>query len=176
MARWRDIKNKKENKDNKQNTESTQDNTILAPTLTKIKSFITDMFMLMMPLSYFTTYFILDGKNDFQANEIAKWGVSIAFGIVSMIFWNKSGQTPGYKAYEVKIVDKDTHENISYMQGTIRYIIFIVSYSILFGMLVPLFRKDKQSLHDMLSDSCVISFPNTNPDKDTEKEEGTLKT
>jgi uncharacterized RDD family membrane protein YckC len=39
-----------------------------------------------------------------------------------------------------------------------------VSYSILFGMLVPLFRKDKQSLHDMLSDSCVISYPNTNSD------------
>jgi uncharacterized RDD family membrane protein YckC len=158
MARWRDIKNKKQ-KTNKTEANPIQD-IQYAPILTKIKSFITDMFMLMMPLSYFTTYFILDGKNDFQSNELARWGVSLMFGIVNMIFWSKTGQTPGYKAYEIKIVDSKTMQNITFFQGIIRYMVFIISYSLLIGMVVPFFTKNRQSLHDILSGTCVIMYAN----------------
>ena len=155
MARWRDIKHKR-NLDNNLDKQSQEFEFKFAPNIIKVKAFLTDMFMLMMPISYFTTYFILDGKNDFQSNDLAKWGVSIAFGIVNMIFWYKSGQTPGYKAYDIKVIDNHSHKNISFIQGTIRYLIFIMSYALLFGMIVPIFRKDSKSLHDLLSDSSVV--------------------
>ena len=171
MARWRNIKNKKQSNNTNTTKESKtkEDNIQYAPIITKIKAFITDMFMIMMPLSYFTTYFILDGKNDFQSNDLARWGVSIAFGIVSIIFWNKTGQTPGYKAYEIKLVDSLTLKNISYIQGVNRYIVFLVSYTLLIGFFVPFFRKDRKSLHDIVSGSCVIDFPNEQTQTNTKK-------
>jgi len=101
---------------------------------------------------------ILDGKNDFQSNDLARWGISIVFGVINIIFWHKSGQTPGYKAYDIKVVDSSNMQNISYYQGFNRYIVFIVSYSLLIGLFVPLFRKDKKSLHDLVSRSYVIKI------------------
>ena len=74
----------------------------------RIKAFIVDMFMIMMPIMYTTTYIVMDGKLDFQTNELARWATAVIYGIVVISFWKISGQTPGLKAYDLKLVESES--------------------------------------------------------------------
>ena len=63
MAKWRDVKHKKNS--SLENT-TTEDSLIICASIpSRIKAFIVDMFMIMMPLAYLTTYIFMDGKDDF---------------------------------------------------------------------------------------------------------------
>ena len=99
MARWRDVKNGKvtSKKPKKDIPLSAQCTSIL----NRIKAFITDMFMIMMPIMYITTYIIMSGKDDFQSSQVARWITMFIFGLIVVIFWVRTGQTPGYKAYSL---------------------------------------------------------------------------
>ena len=80
----------------------------------RIKAFITDMFMIYAPILYIITYVFLDGKDEFQASQLAPFiGVSV-YGVVYALLVSKLAQTPGKKAYIIKIVDAKTHKNISF--------------------------------------------------------------
>ncbi len=122
----------------------------------RIKAFITDMFMIYIPILYTITYLFLDGKDDFQSSQLAPLiGVAI-YGIIYAIFVSRLGQTPGKKAYQIKIVDNATHKNIGFFRAIFRFLSFLVSATFLLGLLLPLFRKDNRSLHDLMSNTIVI--------------------
>jgi uncharacterized RDD family membrane protein YckC len=125
---------------------------------TRVKAFITDMFMIMMPIMYITTYIILDGKDAFQQSEIARWSGMFLYGIISIAFWVKAGQTPGKRAYDIIIVDVQTKQKIGFAKAILRYFAFLFSAVSMIGLIVPLFRKDKKSLHDLLSGTMVIDI------------------
>ncbi|MCW8894895.1 MAG: RDD family protein [Sulfurimonas sp.] len=74
-------------------------------------------------------------------------------------FWVKfDGATPGKKIMKIKIVDADTLQTIDYKQGTIRFLGYILSSIIfLFGFLMVIFRKRKQGLHDIVSNTIVVN-------------------
>ncbi|VAY87578.1 Putative integral membrane protein [hydrothermal vent metagenome] len=127
-----------------------------APINLRIKAFITDMFMIMMPIMYIATYIILNGKDDFQSNNIAKWLTMFSYGLIIIIFWTNKGQTPGFKAYNIKLINQKTKENLNFIQATIRYIMFIISAISIVGILLPFFRKDKKTLQDLTTNTCVI--------------------
>ena len=119
----------------------------------RIKAFITDMFMIMMPIAYLTTYVIMDGKDDFQGSSLARWGISIIFGIIVILFWYIKGQTPGYKAYSIALVDSKTDQKPSFVKIFFRYIAFLISATSIVGILLPFFRKDKLTLQDLLTNT-----------------------
>lgn len=122
----------------------------------KIKAFITDMFMIYAPILYVITYLVLDGKEDFQASQLAPLiGVSV-YGLIYSILLTKSGQTPGKKAYGIKVVDAKTFKNLSFTKAVLRFIAFLFSATIVVGLLLPFYRKDKKALHDVLSSSVEI--------------------
>ena len=162
MARWRDIKkgkvNKKSNasldKDNKM--EKDNDFIISATPLFRIKAFITDMFMIMMPIMYITTYIILDGSEAFKGSEDARWITMIIYGITTIIFWIKTGQTPGFKAYDLKLIDDNTKKEVSIGIAIARYSMFLISAVTIVGAILPFFRKDKKTLQDILMQTSVI--------------------
>lgn len=150
--RWRDLKQGK-NSAKKETIES--DNTRYATYPQRIKALIVDLFMLYMPILYIMTYFVMDGKDDFQGSTLAPLISWTLYGIIYSIFLCKSGQTPGKKAYDVKVVDKDD-ERISFLKAYMRYILFLFSAAIVVGVLMPLFRKDKKALHDMILGTKLI--------------------
>ena len=155
MARWRDIKKGKESQ-SKKKIEGEEPSFICATILSRIKAFITDMFMMMMPIMYITTYIVLDGKDDFQSNETARWITMLIFGIITVVLWVKKTQTPGLKAYSLKIIDSNTKNNISFSKGLIRYFLFLISCVSIIGVILPFFRKDKKTFQDLATNTCVV--------------------
>ena len=122
----------------------------------RIKAFITDMFMIYAPIMYILTYLILGGKDEFQASTLAPLIATTIYGVIYALFLSKTGQTPGKKAYEIKVVDYKTQEKISFFKAFIRFIAFLFSATILIGLLLPIFRKDNKMLHDLICSTIEI--------------------
>ena len=124
----------------------------------RIKALITDLFMIYAPILYIITYLFLDGKEDFQASQLAPLiGVSI-YGLIYAMLVAKFGQTPGKKAYIIKIVDSNTHKNIGFFRAFIRFIAFLFTATTLLGLFLPFYRKDKKALHDLIVNTSVIAL------------------
>jgi len=157
MARWRDTKKGKNS-----STDIKKDETIIfglcASPLDRIKAFITDMFMIMMPIMYITTYVILDGKESFQGSEIARWATMILYGFIVVILWVKKGQTPGFKAYDLKLIDDKTQQTLSVGKAILRYIMFVVSAVSIIGFVIVFFRKDKKTFQDLVMQTSVVKI------------------
>lgn len=151
--RWRKIKQKASRGEQEIKKESVQYGAF-AP---RIKAFIVDLFMIYTPILYLITYVILGGKEEFQASQLAPLSGVVLYGIITVAFWVKTGQTPGKKAYNLKVVDEKTHKLLSFKQATWRFVVFLISATTVVGILLPLFRDDKRALHDLLSNSCVIN-------------------
>ncbi len=152
--RWRDIK--KGEKPKKQ-----EEKKIIpyASIPDKIKAFLTDMFMIMMPLAYTVTYIIMNGREDMQSSLVGRNSLWIVYGIIMILFWSIKGQTPGYKAYNLKLIDEKTKDKPSFLKSFLRYIYFVISSTIIVGEIIAFFREDKKTLHDLLSGTYVIKLP-----------------
>ena len=149
--RFRNIK-----KQNKQIKTTPKPKYVYAKYSDRIKAFITDMFMIYAPILYITAYVFMDGKNDFQSSEIAPLlGVSL-YGLIYAFFVSKFGQTPGKKAYELKIVNDKNGEYIGFFKSIFRFIAFLFTATTLLGLFLPFYRKDKKALHDLLSGTIVV--------------------
>jgi len=157
MARWRDTK---KGKITKKTTEDKQEHEVVlnqsCSPLFRIKAFITDMFMIMMPIMYVTTYLILDGKDSFQGSEMARWITMGLYGLIVIIFWVKKGQTPGFRAYDIILVNDKDKKTLGVVTATLRYFMFIVSAISILGVLLPFFRKDKKTFQDLVMHTSVI--------------------
>ncbi len=150
--RFREIK-KKQAKQKKQ-----KDCIVYARYVDRIKAFITDMFMINMPILYFTTYVILNGKDDFQSSSLAQFLAVVAYGVVYALFLSKTGQTPGKKAYGIKVVKADTKELLNPLMAFLRFFAFSISAFTIIGVLLPLYNKRKRALHDILLNTIEIEI------------------
>lgn len=160
MARWRDVKKGKIDQSSITKSKSlSTPSVIYASALDRIKAFITDMFMIMMPIMYITTYVVMDGKDSFQSSNGAHWITMAIFGAIVIAFWNIKGQTPGFKAYSLKLVNSSTMENLTILQALWRYLMFLVSAVSVLGSFMIFFRKDKKTFQDIVSNTCVIKIP-----------------
>ena len=154
MARWRDIKKNKAQKN--QNQQDSFIYGLCASPLHRVKAFITDMFLIMMPIMYITTYIIMDGKDSFQGSEIARWVTMIVYGAIIVAFWVKKGQTPGFKAYDLILIDDKTQQTLGVVKATLRYIFYIISAVSIIGFIIPFFRKDKKTFQDLVMQTSVV--------------------
>ncbi len=161
MARWRDIKKGKIVDYQKSNTKEMGKISLNASVLTQIKAAITDLFMLVMPLMYISIYLILGGREGFSQNMAIGWGyILIPYLIISVIFLMIKGQTPGLKAYEIKLVNKKNNKAINIFQAIIRQSISLLTTISIVGLLFPFFRKDHRTIQDIIASTTVIDFPN----------------
>jgi len=154
--RFRDIK--KGNLSNKENNNSPIKSSIdYAPIGLKMKAFITDLFMLLMPLMYISTYLLIGSLQEFQEHRVEGWLYILIpnFIIVFLFFW-KSGQTPGCRAYDIKLVDSKTLREAHPLAIILRYYFEIISIISIVGLFIPFFRDDKKALHDLLSGTVLI--------------------
>jgi uncharacterized RDD family membrane protein YckC len=160
MSRWRDAKRNKIDASSNDSKKDNLESEICSPIPPRIKAFIVDMFMIMMPLAYATTYIFMNGKEDFQGSEEARWSLSIIYGLIIIVFWIAKGQTPGLKAYNLKLIDAKTKEKISFAKAVLRYICFIFSAMTIVLAFLPFFRKDKKTFQDLVSNTLVIKTTN----------------
>jgi len=153
MARWRDIKQGK-TPPKKLNIPSF----IIAPLVYRVKAFITDTFMLLMPLMYVVFYLIMGSREEFAEHMIAGWMyIFVPHFFIIVGFWFVKGQTPGYKAYSIKLVDQNL-QRPNLFKLLVRYFAFIPSAMLVFGLFLAITRKDKKTLHDLISGTMLIQI------------------
>lgn len=151
--------------------EKNRPNVTYANFASRMLSFFTDIFMIGMPISIFIT--ILFGKEqmnqtsaiDLLANpemhhEAPDPTVSILQIVLMMgafiLFWHLNGQTPGKRFTKTKVVDAKTFTKPSLFQLILRFLGYFLSFITIIGFFTGLFRRDKRTLHDLLSRTCVI--------------------
>ena len=124
----------------------------------KIKALITDLFMIYAPILYVIAYVIMGGKDAFQSSQIAPLAGVLLYGLIYAVLVAKFGQTPGKKAYNIKVVDDKSFKNISFIRAFARFVAFLFSATIIIGLLFPLSRKDKKALHDIVCHTVEIEI------------------
>jgi len=149
--RWRKLKQHK-----KQSKQEQKPTIPYAGIADKIKAFITDMFMIYIPILYIITYLVMDGKDDFKASSFGPFFGVLLYGLIDAIFISRTGQTPGKKAYTIQVVDINSLQKISFLRAFWRFIVFVLVASTIFALLVPFFRTDRRSLHDLLTRTTLI--------------------
>lgn len=123
----------------------------------KAKAFLTDAFMLAMPIMYIVFYLVMGGRESFAEHKALGWlYILVPLVLVQTIFMYKTGQTPGYRAYDLTLVDEDTGEKPSLFFIVFRNLCAILSLFTFFGWILMFFRKDHKTLHDLLSGTAVV--------------------
>lgn len=129
---------------------------VYAPYSYRIKAFITDLFMIYVPILYVITYLVMGGKDEFLSSQLAPFFAVLLYGIIYALLLSRFGHTPGKKAYEMIVVDDKSGERISFARAAFRFVMFLFTATTLLGLLVPLYRKDKKALHDLICKTIVI--------------------
>jgi len=132
-----------------------------ASNATKAKAFLTDVFMLLMPILYIVIYLIMGGLEEASHERLLAWGYAITpFLLILTLFMLKDeGRTPGMRAQGLKVIEFHTLNKPSFFSIVFRNITLVFTLFIPIFWLFSFFRKDKQSLHDLLSATCVIVDP-----------------
>jgi len=123
----------------------------------KLKAFLTDSFMLLMPIMYAVFYLVMGGREGFAAHKALGWlYILLPLVLVQTAFMVKSGQTPGYRAYDLEVVDAHTGKRPGLGLILFRNLAAILSAATLFGWAMMFIRKDRKNLHDLLSGTVII--------------------
>ncbi|QOR01131.1 MULTISPECIES: RDD family protein [unclassified Campylobacter] len=122
----------------------------------RFKAFLIDLFLLYVPILYLF-YFTLGSKEAFLNNQFIIFLCSLIFGILQALFLTKKAQSPGLKAYDLYLVDLKNGHKLNFFRILLRYIFFVVSFGFLIGFLVSFLRKDSLALHDILSQSAIVT-------------------
>ena len=132
----------------------------------RAKAFLTDMFMIFMPFMYAVIYLVMDGREGASGEKLLAWTyVMVPYLLILTFFmWKDEGRTPGARSQGLKVIEFHTLEKPSLFSIIFRNLTLPFSLFIPLFWLVPLFRKDGRTIHDLLSATCLIVDPN--PPKD----------
>jgi uncharacterized RDD family membrane protein YckC len=123
---------------------------------TRSKAFITDSFMLLMPIMYIVFYLVMGGREGFAANKMLGWVyILVPLVFVQIVFLAKNGQTPGMRAYNIKLVDSGTMRHPTFVQVVIRQILAPFS-RLLFGWIFMYLRHDHRQPQELISRTALI--------------------
>jgi len=126
----------------------------------KLKAFLTDSFMLLMPIMYIVFYLVMGGREGFAEHKALGWlYILVPLVIVQTIFMVKTGQTPGYRAYDIEVIDESTGERPSLFLLLFRNLTATLSMATIFGWMLMFFRQDRKNLHDLLSNTAIVKKP-----------------
>ena len=157
MAKWRDVKQSRiqNEKSFESNVKSKKND--LASLPSRFKAFLTDSFLITTPITYIVMYLILGGGTAFADNRVFGWSLILgSTAFIITFFWYVKFQTPGMKAYSLKIVNNDFNR-ISFFQAIIRYFATIFAMISFFLLFVPFFNKEKKTFQDIISKSVIFN-------------------
>lgn len=155
MARWRDIK---QGKVKQTSNPPAQPKVTYASIPARLKAFLTDTFMITMPIMYIVIYLVMGSREGFKEHMGEGWlYIIIPHLLIVTAFWVIAGQTPGMKAYGIKLVRWfDPNRKINILQALIRYLAMPLSMLSIIGLLIAFFRKDRATFHDLISFSRMV--------------------
>jgi len=78
------------------------------------------------------------------------------YAAVIIYYWVKKGQTPGQKAMGIITLDARTEKIMYLPQAIFRFFCYFLSMISLVGFFLPVFRKDKKALHDLIAHTRVV--------------------
>jgi len=132
----------------------------------RAKAFLTDIFMIFMPLMYVVIYLVMDGREGASHDKLLAWiYVMVPYLLILTLFmWKDDGRTPGARSQGLTVIEFHTLEKPSLFSIIFRNFTLPFSLFIPLFWFVPLFRKDRRAIHDLLSATCLIVDPN--PPKD----------
>ncbi|GHV08002.1 hypothetical protein AGMMS50229_15730 [Campylobacterota bacterium] len=122
----------------------------------RFAALIVDTFMILFPITIGLVIFF--GYNELKTNGNAVAGViqMSLYGAIVVWFWVKRGYTPGKKIMRLIVLDSRTDKTMFLAQAIWRFLAVFVSIVSVVGLFLPLFRKDKKTLHDLISLSRVV--------------------
>ena len=128
----------------------------------RAKAFLTDIFMLFMPIMYAVIYLVMEGREGASEQKLLAWVyVMIPYLLLLTFFmWKDEGRTPGARSQGLTVIDFYTLDKPSLFSIVFRNLMLPFSLFIPIFWFVPLFRKDKRTIHDLLSATCLIVDPN----------------
>jgi uncharacterized RDD family membrane protein YckC len=163
VARWRDVKKGLLEK-SKEATKSEEKSLCNAPLMPRFKAFVTDSFMLLMPLMYIVFYFVMGSREDFAADKLQGWlYIFVPHFIIVVSFWYFKAQTPGMKAYEIALINSQSCTKPYFFRLLNRYLFMTLSLLLILPLFVPYLNKNRRTLWDYLSGTCVKVAPNEQP-------------
>jgi uncharacterized RDD family membrane protein YckC len=158
MSKWRDVKQNKVKEKKSVNSNIKSPKNDLASLGLRLKAFLTDTFLITTPILYIVIYLIMGSGEEFAQNRTLGWGIIFSVhALIILIFWLKNGQTPGLRAYEIKLVDTNTRQRVSVVQVLIRYITTLFAVISIFLLFLPFFNKDKKTIQDIFSNTIIIN-------------------
>ncbi|WP_368031417.1 RDD family protein [Arcobacter sp. s6] len=158
MSKWRDVKQNRVKERNVLNSKIKSPKSDLASLGSRLKAFLTDTFLITTPILYIVIYLVMGSGEEFAQNRSLGWGIIFAIhASIILIFWLKNGQTPGLKAYDIKLVDSITKQRVSVIQVLIRYITTLFAVISIFLLFLPFFNKDKKTIQDIFSNTIIIN-------------------
>lgn len=162
MARWRDVKQGNIKQDiKKQNKKTVSNDTVFnnSSLIVRFKAFLTDTFMLTMPLMYIAFYFVMGSREEFAEHKLLGWlYIFLPHFILIFSLWYFKQQTPGLKAYDLKVVDYYTNKKPSAISLVNRYIQTFISIILVLPIFLPYFKKDKRTFQDIISGTYIKDF------------------
>lgn len=129
-----------------------------APYSFRVKAFITDMFMIYAPILYLIAYVLMSGIDDFQSSQLAPFFAVLLYGLIYATLLSKFAQTPGKKAYDIKVVNARDGKNIGFFRAMFRFVMFLFTATTLLGLFIPFYRRDKKALHDLICGTIVVAI------------------
>jgi uncharacterized RDD family membrane protein YckC len=153
--RWRNAKKQKRNRSKK---EVFVEEKIYGNFWARFFAQVMDMFLLVMPITALMGFiFGYEAMKDPNLNPLAGQ-LQMGFTLLATVFfwYFGGGQTPGKKALKLKVVNHKDFSEPNFMQLLIRYFGYFLSMISLIGFFIPLFRKDKKALHDLIAGTVVI--------------------
>ena len=164
MSRWRDVKKGKLEEKRIKIPKSSKEKLVLknSSLMLRFKAFLTDTFMLTMPLMYIVTYLVMGSLQDFSSQKALGWFyIMLPHFLLVISLWFFKRQTPGMKAYDLYIVDSITGQKPSVISIVNRYMFTTISIAFIFTMFIPFFNKSRRTLQDLVSGTIIQEIPNT---------------
>ena len=168
MSRWRNVKQGKVLEETPKAKRVNKDTLVLknSSLMLRFKAFLTDTFMLTMPLMYIVTYLVMGSSQDFSSQKALGWlYIMLPHFIIVFSLWYFKRQTPGMKAYNLYIVDSATGKKPSIISIINRYIFTTLSMVFFFTMFIPFLNKSRRTLQDFVSGTIIQEINNTNSEQ-----------
>jgi uncharacterized RDD family membrane protein YckC len=157
MAKWRDVKKGRVLSKKEASTSSKTSDAISASIALRLKAFLTDTFLITTPIFYVVIYFIMGGGEEFAQNRTMGWTlIFLVHSFVILLFWLKKAQTPGLKAYSLKLHTSNKQQNITFIQAFIRYFATLIAVISVLLLFIPFFRHDKRTFQDIFSNTHIV--------------------
>ena len=162
MSRWRKVKQGKaeEAPALKKERPDTPALPVCAGVGLRLKAFLTDTFMITMPILYIIIYLIMGSREGFREHLAEGWLYIIVIHMsIVVLLWRLKGQTPGMKAYDLYLVDPHDDAKPGWVKCLLRYVMMQTAILSGIGLILPFVMRNNEALQDIVSGTCIVHRP-----------------